>query len=202
MPRIRTAILISGTGSNMEALVRAAKADDYPAAISLVVSNRPGAIGLTTAADLGIPTLAIDHTAFGTREAFERVLHAALRVHDIELVVLAGFMRVLTPGFVSEWQGRMINIHPSLLPKHKGLHTHRRALEAGDTEHGATVHWVTAELDSGDMIAQDSFPIRPDDTENTLRERIRPVEHSLYPDALRIAAKALGRSLPTANPDS
>ena len=184
MARIRTAILISGTGSNMEALIRAAEAPDYPAEIALVISNRPDAPGLAKAQTLGVATLAIDHTAYPDRASFETAVHAALMDHRIELVALAGFMRVLTEGFVAKWAGRMINIHPSLLPRHKGLHTHRRALEAGDAEHGATVHWVTPELDSGGVIAQAGFPVAPGDTEDALRRKVQAVEHTLYPDAL------------------
>jgi len=202
MVRVRTAILISGTGSNMEALIRAAQSPDYPAEICLVISNKPDAKGLVTATKLGIPALCIDHNPYADRESFERDIHAVLIDHDIELVALAGFMRVLTTDFVAAWAGRMINIHPSLLPKYKGLHTHQRALDAGDTEHGATVHWVVPELDSGTIIAQRAFPIHANDTQASLRDRLRPIEHGLYIDALASAARHVAASLRPGNPDS
>ena len=191
MARIRTAILISGTGSNMEALIRAAQSPDYPAEIALVISNRPDAPGLSKAQALGVTALSIDHTSYTDRVGFEDAIHAALVKHGIQLVALAGFMRVLTAGFVGRWAGRMVNIHPSLLPRHKGLHTHRRVLEAGDAEHGATVHWVTSELDSGGIVAQKGFAVAPDDTENALRRKVQAVEHALYPDALAKACATL-----------
>ena len=185
--KVRTAVLISGRGSNMMALVEAARADDYPAEIVLVVSNRPKAAGLDKARGAGIAALAIDHTDYPDRAAFERALHAALLEREVEFVACAGFMRVLTPWFVSRWAGRLINIHPSLLPKYKGLHTHRRALEAGDAQAGASVHWVVPEIDAGDVIAQVAVDIRPEDTEDSLAARILERERTLYPDALRRA---------------
>jgi phosphoribosylglycinamide formyltransferase-1 len=186
----RVAILISGRGSNMTALVEAAEATDYPAQITLVVSNRPDAPGLTRARAAGIATAVVDHTLFGEdREAFERALDGELRAQRIDLVCLAGFMRRLTPWFVARWSGRMLNIHPSLLPQFKGLHTHRRALEAGAKRHGATVHFVVPEVDAGRIVAQDSVAVREGDTEETLAERVLEVEHRIYPRALRAVAE-------------
>jgi phosphoribosylglycinamide formyltransferase 1 len=197
MRRLKLAILISGRGSNMEALVRAARAPDYPAETVLVVSNRPEAAGLMFAEAAGIPTLAIDHKAYGKdREAFERDLDAALRAAGVEIIALAGFMRVLTNWFVTRWEGRMINIHPSLLPKYKGLDTHQRAIEAGDPEAGCTVHWVSAGVDEGEIIAQARVPILPGDTADTLAARTLPAEHKLYPEALKIACKTITEKLP------
>ena len=185
MKRLKLAILISGRGSNMEALLNAAAAPDYPAEPVLVLSNRPDALGLDTARAAGIPAIAIDHKPFGKdREAFERAMDAALTAVGTEIIALAGFMRVLTPWFVDKWQGRMINIHPSLLPKYKGLDTHQRALDAGDAEAGATVHWVSPGVDDGEIIQQASLPILPGDTAETLAARLLPVEHALYPAAL------------------
>ena len=190
MTKKRVAVLISGRGSNMSALIEAAKAQDYPAEIVLVVSNRPDASGLARAREAGIATALIDHRPFGEdREAFERALDAELAAHRIDIVCLAGFMRLLTPWFVTRWSGRMLNIHPALLPQFKGLHTHRRALEAGVTRHGATVHFVGAEMDSGPIVAQDWVPVLEGDTEATLAERVLQVEHRLYPRALRLVAE-------------
>jgi len=187
--RKRVAILISGRGSNMTALIEAAKAKDYPAEIALVVSNRPDAAGLDRAGSSGIPTAVVDHTLFGgDREAFERALDQELRQQRIDLVCLAGFMRLLTPWFVDRWSGRMLNIHPSLLPQFKGLHTHRRALEAGVERHGATVHFVVREMDAGPIVLQDSIAVQADDTEETLAARVLELEHQIYPRALRVVA--------------
>ena len=170
----RVAILISGRGSNMTALIKAAEAKDYPAEIALVVSNRPDAAGLDHARSSGIPTAVIDHTKFGGgRETFEHALDRQLREQRIDLVCLAGFMRLLTPWFVNRWSGRMLNIHPSLLPQFKGLHTHRRALEAGVKRHGATVHFVVAEMDAGPIVIQDSVAVHDNDTEETLAAQAR-----------------------------
>jgi phosphoribosylglycinamide formyltransferase-1 len=186
----RVAVLISGRGSNMTALIEAAEAKDYPAQITLVVSNRPDALGLTRARAAGIATAVVDHTLFGEdREAFERALDGELRTQRIDLVCLAGFMRRLTPWFVARWSGRMLNIHPSLLPQFKGLHTHRRAIEAGAKQHGATVHFVVPEVDAGPIVAQDSVAVREGDTEETLAERVLEVEHRIYPRALRAVAE-------------
>jgi phosphoribosylglycinamide formyltransferase-1 len=186
----RVAILISGRGSNMTALIEAATANDYPAEIALVISNRPDAPGLARARAAGVATAIVDHTRFGDeREAFEDALDGELRKSRIDLVCLAGFMRLLTPWFVTRWSGRMLNIHPSLLPQFKGLHTHRRALEAGMKRHGATVHFVVPEMDSGPIVAQDSVAVREGDTEETLAARVLELEHQLYPRALRAVAE-------------
>ena len=185
----RVAILISGRGSNMTALIKAAEAKDYPAEIALVVSNRPDAAGLDHARSSGIPTAVIDHTKFGGgRETFEHALDRQLRDQRIDLVCLAGFMRLLTPWFVNRWSGRMLNIHPSLLPQFKGLHTHRRALEAGVKRHGATVHFVVAEMDAGPIVMQDSVAVHENDTVETLAARVLELEHQIYPRALRAVA--------------
>ncbi len=196
MRRLKLAILISGRGSNMEALLEAAKDPAYPADPVLVLSNRPDAKGLDTAAAAGIPTAAVDHKRFGKdREAFERAIDARLEAVGTEIIALAGFMRVLTPWFVEKWTGRMINIHPSLLPKHKGLETHQRAIDAGDAEAGCSVHWVTAGVDEGAVIAQASVPILPGDSADTLSARILPEEHRLYPEALaKACAEILARA--------
>ena len=192
MKRLKLAILISGRGSNMEALLKAAAAPDYPAEPVLVLSNRPDALGLETALEAGVPALAIDHKPYGKdREAFERAMDAALTEAGTEIIALAGFMRVLTPWFVEKWQGRMINIHPSLLPKYKGLDTHQRALDAGDAEAGASVHWVSPGVDDGEIIQQASLPILPGDTPDSLAARLLPVEHRLYPEALAKACAAV-----------
>jgi phosphoribosylglycinamide formyltransferase 1 len=196
MAKKRVAILISGRGSNMASLIAAAKDSRYPAEIALVLSNRPDAPGLASAKSQGITTAVVDHTQYGKdREAFERALQDALVAHRIDLVCLAGFMRLLTPWFVGQWQGRMLNIHPALLPAFKGLHTHERALEAGVKTHGATVHFVSPEMDSGPIIVQAEVPVLPGDTPDTLAARVLEAEHRIYPQALRQVAE--GRA-PTA----
>jgi len=192
MRRLNLAILISGRGSNMEALLHAAEDPAYPAKPVLVASNRPDAKGLETAAAARIPTAAIDHRLYGKdREAFERQLDAELEKAGTEIIALAGFMRVLTPWFVGKWEGRLVNIHPSLLPKYRGLHTHQRAIESGDAEGGCSVHWVSAGVDEGEVIAQARVPILPGDTEDTLAGRVLVEEHKLYPHALAIACEAI-----------
>jgi phosphoribosylglycinamide formyltransferase-1 len=191
--RPRAAILISGRGSNMVSLVAAAQAEGFPAEIALVLSNVPGAGGLDRAKEFGIATATVDHRAFnGDREAFERAMDEVLRVNQIDLVVLAGFMRIMTPWFVRRWEGRMINIHPSLLPLFKGTHTHRQALAAGVAEHGCSVHFVVPELDAGPVIMQAQVPVLPGDDEGTLASRVLVEEHLLYPRAL--AEVASGRA--------
>ncbi|WP_332697678.1 phosphoribosylglycinamide formyltransferase [Bosea sp. (in: a-proteobacteria)] len=191
---MRTAILISGRGSNMVALIEAAQAADFPAEIALVAANLPEAGGLERARQAGIATAAVDHRPFGRdREAFERKLDEVLRINQIELVALAGFMRVLTPWFVTRWQGRLINIHPSLLPLFRGTHTHARALEAGVSEHGCTVHFVVPELDSGPTIAQAKVPVLPGDDEASLSARVLEQEHVLYPQALKLVASGAAK---------
>lgn len=185
MSRRRAAILISGGGSNMVALVRDMADPDHPAAPCLVLSNRPGAAGLARAEALGVPTAVVDHKAYPSREAFEAELDARLAAAGAEIVVLAGFMRVLTPGFVEGWRGRMLNIHPSILPLFPGLDTHARALAAGMMVHGCTVHEVTPELDSGPILGQAVIPVEAGDTPETLAARLLVQEHRLYPAALR-----------------
>lgn len=185
----RVAVLISGRGSNLKALLDA-KQDAYE--IVLVVANVLDAGGLDHARAAGVAALTVDHKPFGKdREAFEREVDAALRTHQVELVALAGFMRVLTPFFVGAWAGRLINIHPSLLPKYPGTRTHARALEAGDAEHGCTVHLVVEEVDSGAILGQARMPILPGDTPETLAERLLALEHELYPRCLADYARAL-----------
>jgi phosphoribosylglycinamide formyltransferase 1 len=181
----RVAILISGGGSNMLALVRD-MVGDHPARPVLVASNDPTAKGLETAATQGIPTAAIDHRLFGKdREAFEAALADKIDAMRPDILCLAGFMRILTPGFIRRYQGRMLNIHPSLLPKYPGLHTHARALAAGDTEAGCSVHEVTADLDAGPILGQARVQVLPGDTEDTLAARVLTMEHQLYPAVLR-----------------
>lgn len=190
MSRKRVAVLISGRGSNMAALIAAAKDKTYPAEIVLVASNRPDAGGLATARDAGIATEVIDHSKFGKdRAAFEAALQAVLDRHRIDIVCLAGFMRLLTADFVARWQERMLNIHPALLPAFKGLDTHRRALEAGAKVHGATVHFVVPEMDAGPIIAQGAVAVRSDDSEAALAARVLTVEHRIYPLALKVVAE-------------
>ena len=190
MTRRRVAILISGRGSNMAALIAAAQAADYPAEIALVLANRPDAKGLGLARDARLTTAIVDHTRFGKdREAFERALQAEFEAHRIDIVCLAGFMRLLTPWLVSRWQGRMLNIHPALLPAFKGLDTHARALAAGAKIHGASVHFVVPEMDSGPIIAQAAVPVHAGDTEAALAARVLEVEHRIYPEALRAVAE-------------
>jgi phosphoribosylglycinamide formyltransferase 1 len=193
MPRKRTAILISGRGSNMAALIEAARATDYPAEIALVVSNRPEAAGLERARAAGIEAVAIDHKQFATRMAFEARLHQTLLDHRIDLIANAGFMRLLTGGFVDRWRDRHLNIHPSLLPSFPGLDTHQRALDAGVTITGCTVHFVRLEMDSGPIIAQAAVPVLPTDTAETLSARVLAAEHRLYPIALRLVASGTAR---------
>ncbi|WP_293720500.1 phosphoribosylglycinamide formyltransferase [Stappia sp.] len=186
--RRRTAILVSGRGSNMTALLDAASDPDYPAEIALVLSNRPGAPALDKAEAAGIATATIDHRGKGGRQAFEELLQGELEAHGIELVCLAGFMRLLTPWFVEQWTDRLINIHPALLPSFKGLDTHARALAEGCKIHGATVHFVRAEMDAGPIIAQGAVAVADDDTEASLAARVLAVEHEIYPRALALVA--------------
>jgi phosphoribosylglycinamide formyltransferase-1 len=182
----RVALLISGGGSNMLALVRDMAERDHPAKPVLVLSNDPAAAGLQHAADLGVVTAAVDHHPFGRdRAAFEAALLEPLLAADPDIICLAGFMRILTPGFVTRFEGRMLNIHPSLLPKYPGLHTHQRALDAGDAEAGCSVHEVTADLDAGPILGQARVPVLPGDTAETLAARVLTQEHRLYPAVLR-----------------
>ena len=189
MTRTRTAILISGRGSNMMALVEAAKEKSFPAEIVCVVANRPEAPGLKFAADNGIATKVIDHKLFASREAFDTALHDYLVSQRVELIACAGFMRIMTADLIAKWQGRMLNIHPSLLPAYKGLHTHERALADGATTHGCTVHFVSAELDSGEIILQAEVSVLNGDTPETLAARVLKEEHRVYPQALALIAR-------------
>ena len=178
-------VLISGSGSNLQALIDSVAHDGNPARIAAVICNRAGAYGLERAKQAGIATELLDHKQFDGREAFDAALIQAIDAHQPELVVLAGFMRILTPGFVQHYAGRLLNIHPSLLPKHKGLHTHQRAIEAGDSEHGCSVHFVTEELDGGPLVVQAVLPVMADDTAESLASRVHQQEHKIYPLAVR-----------------
>jgi phosphoribosylglycinamide formyltransferase 1 len=193
MSRKRLGILISGRGSNMEALLKAGQDDSWPAQPVIVISNKPEATGLEKARSFGAPALAVDHKAFGKdREAFERALDAKLRQANVQLIALAGFMRVLTPWFVNEWAGRLLNIHPSLLPKYPGVDTHRRCLEAGDVVHGCTVHQVTVGVDEGPVIGNAEIDVCPGDTEDSLAARLLKAEHLLYPRCVAAVARGDG----------
>ena len=187
-PRRRTAILISGRGSNMAALLSAAASPGFPAEIALVFANRAEAAGLDTARRAGIEATALSHRNYPSREEFDRAVDAVLRARDIDLVCLAGFMRVVSPWFCERWLGRMISIHPALLPSFKGLDTHARALEAGVRIHGASVHFVVPELDAGPIIAQAAVPVLEDDTPDSLAARVLRQEHVIYPRALAMVA--------------
>ena len=190
MSRKRVAVLISGRGSNMAALIEAAKTKDYPAEIALVVSNRPEAGGLLVARAAGIATEAVDHTKFsGDRNRFEHEIQSLLEKYRIEIICLAGFMRLLTADFLERWQWRILNIHPALLPDFKGLDTHKRVIDAGVKIHGATVHFVVPELDSGPIIVQGAINVRPGDSEEALAVRVLKVEHRIYPLALKLVAE-------------
>jgi phosphoribosylglycinamide formyltransferase 1 len=190
MSRKRVAVLISGRGSNMAALIEAARDKSYPAEIVLVLSNRPDAGGLLVARAAGVATEVVDHVVFGKdRAAFESALQAVLEKYHIDVVCLAGFMRLLTATFVHQWQNRLLNIHPALLPAFKGLDTHKRVLEAGKTVHGATVHFVVAEMDSGPIIVQGAVAVRQGDSEETLAMRVLSVEHRIYPLALKLVSE-------------
>jgi phosphoribosylglycinamide formyltransferase 1 len=188
---LKVAVLISGRGSNLQALIDAfgPKVADSPVKIALVLSNRPDAAGLERAAEAGLKTEIVDHKAFQSREDFDVAIDREIRAASAEFVVMAGFMRLLTPQFVTAWKDKLVNIHPALLPSFPGLHTHKRALEAGVRFHGATVHFVRHETDSGPIIAQSLVAVRPDDTEETLGARVLETEHRLYPLALRLIAQ-------------
>ena len=197
MKRVRTAVLISGRGSNMMALVEAARPGNFPAEIVLVLSNRPDAEGLDFASAIGIANSVVNHKSFPSRDAFEAALQTDLQTLGIELVALAGFMRVLSPGFVANWHGRILNIHPSLLPSYRGLHTHERALADGAIRHGCSVHHVSAELDAGEIILQAEVPVLAGDTPETLAARVLVQEHRIYPQALEIVARELQAKIST-----
>ena len=187
--RLRTAVLISGGGTNLQAFIDAVALQTLDIDLSLVISNRPGAFGLERAERAGIEALCIDHTGFASREAFDDALADTLESHRAELVVLAGFMRILTPQFVNRFAGRLLNIHPSLLPRHPGLNTHQRALDAGDRWHGSTVHFVTEQLDGGPPILQGRVPVREDDDAQSLAARVLLTEHRIYPRAVALLAE-------------
>lgn len=193
MSRVRTAVLLSGRGSNLKSLIAACAAPDFPAEIVLVISNVEGAGGLDIARDAGIATKVIPHKPFPSREAFDAEIDAALRAANVELVCEAGFMRIHSAWFAKQWEGRILNIHPSLLPKFPGVKVHEQVLAAGETESGATVHFLTAELDSGPIVAQAKVPVLPDDTPETLAARVLEAEHALYPEALRLVAEGNAR---------
>lgn len=178
-------ILISGSGSNMQAIIDAVDSGDIPGHISAVISNRPDAFGLERAQAAGILTEVVDHTEFKSREIFDLNLIRKIDEFEPDLVILAGFMRILTPDFVRRYSGKLINIHPSLLPKYQGLHTHKRAIEAGDTEHGASVHFVTEELDGGPVFIQASVPVKEGDTPELLAKRVLIQEHKIFPIAVK-----------------
>jgi phosphoribosylglycinamide formyltransferase-1 len=205
----RVAVLISGRGSNMAALIAAAKAPDFPAEITVVISNKPDAAGLAKAKDGGVATLVIDSKPFGNdRAAFETALQGALDQHGIELICLGGFMRLLTTEFVERWAGKMLNIHPSLLPSFRGLDPHGQALRAGVKISGATVHFVTPEMDAGPIVMQGAVAVREDDSPDTLAARVLDIEHRIYPEALRLVASGdthiannVCRSTATGSPD-
>lgn len=178
-------VLLSGTGGNLQAMIDSFKGGDHPARIRAVISNRADAFGLQRARDAGIDTSVLDHKDYDGREAFDAALIEVIDTYQPKLVVLAGFMRILTAGFVRHYQGRLLNIHPSLLPLYKGLHTHQRVLEAGDAEHGCTVHFVTEELDGGPLVVQSVISVEPNDTPSTLAQRVHVQEHQIYPLAIR-----------------
>jgi len=187
--RVRVAVLISGRGSNLKSLIAATRAPDYPAEIVLVISNKDDAPGLQIARDLGVPAEAIPHKNYASREEFDRAIDAALREAKIDLVAEAGFMRIHSEWFAKEWEGKLLNIHPSLLPLFPGIRVHQQALDAGVTESGCTVHFIVPELDAGPTIMQASVPVLPGDTAETLAARILVEEHKLYPKAVEMVAK-------------
>ena len=193
--RLNLAVLISGRGSNLQALIDACAGPDFPARIGIVVSNLPGAAGLARAQRAGIETAVIDHTSFPDRKSFEAALTAALAGAATDLVCLAGFMRVLGPDFIDNWPGRIVNIHPSLLPDYKGLDTHARVLADGRAETGCTVHYVNAELDAGPVILQERVPVMAGDTPETLADRVLAVEHRLYPEAVAQIARNFAKTV-------
>ncbi|KWV69382.1 phosphoribosylglycinamide formyltransferase [Pseudomonas paracarnis] len=178
-------VLLSGTGSNLQALIDSTRTGDSPVRIAAVISNRSDAYGLQRARDAGIDTRSLDHKAFDGREAFDSVLIELIDAFNPKLVVLAGFMRILSADFVRHYEGRLLNIHPSLLPKYKGMHTHQRALDAGDSEHGCSVHFVTEELDGGPLVVQAVVPVESGDSAQTLAQRVHTQEHRIYPLAVR-----------------
>ncbi len=203
MPGAKIAVLVSGRGSNLQALIDAAARPDFPGEIALVISNRPKAEGLARAEKAGIQQETIDHKDFASREDFDAAVNDALKIAKIDFVCLAGFMRRLTDGFASDWRGRLINIHPSLLPAFKGLHVHERMIEAGVKLAGCTVHFVSSEVDAGPIIGQAAVPVLPGDDEDTLAARILEQEHRLYPACLKLLiegkARLAGHTVPFAD---
>ncbi|WP_286831269.1 MULTISPECIES: phosphoribosylglycinamide formyltransferase [Kordiimonas] len=189
MRKLRLGVMISGSGTNLQALIDACSAADYPATIEVVISNRPDVRGLERAEQAGIKAVTIDHKEFEDKETFEDALHECLADHKIDLVCLAGFMRLLTSTFVNRWRDRMINIHPSLLPSYKGLHTHARAIEDGVRFAGCTIHYVRPEMDNGPIIMQAAIPVAVDETEESLIAKTLSYEHKMYPAAVRMIAE-------------
>lgn len=190
---MKLGVLISGRGSNLKALIEACSADDYPAEIAVVICNNPGAAGIAHAEAADIPVQVINHRDYDSRDAFDTALDAALKNAGVELLCNAGFMRILTDGFVESWKNRQLNIHPSLLPSFKGLHVHERVIEAGVRITGATVHFVRPEMDEGPIVAQVAVPVLPDDTPETLDARVLAAEHTLFPMAVRLVAEGKAR---------
>ncbi|MEM6413360.1 MAG: phosphoribosylglycinamide formyltransferase [Pseudomonadota bacterium] len=197
MTRARLAVLISGRGTNLQALLDAATTDGYPAEIALVISNRPDAAGLVRARNAGVEAIALDHKKFGKgekgRAAFDAVLHQTLETTNVDYICLAGFMRLFTADFAQKWRGKMINIHPSLLPAFKGLNVHERMIEQGVKIAGCTVHFVSPAMDEGPIIGQAALAVRPDDTPETLADRILELEHKLYPSCVRLLVEGKAR---------
>ncbi|MEX0299537.1 MAG: phosphoribosylglycinamide formyltransferase [Kordiimonas sp.] len=193
MAKLRLGVMISGSGTNLQALIDACADKDYPAEISVVISNRPLAKGLERAKEAGITAIAIDHKEFEDRAPFEDAIHECLKEHRVQLVCLAGFMRILNPEFVNRWKDRMVNIHPSLLPSYKGLHTHARAIEDGVRFGGCTIHYVRPEMDNGPIIMQTAIPIATDETEDSLAAKTLTYEHKMYPAAVRMIAEGRAR---------
>lgn len=189
MRKLKLGVMISGSGTNLQALIDACADNNFPAQISVVISNRPDALGIRKAEKAGIKAICIDHTKFESRSAFEDSIHCSLKNHDVELICLAGFMRILNADFVNRWKDRMINIHPSLLPSYKGLHTHARAIEDGVRFGGCTIHYVRPEMDDGPIIMQAAVPISADETEKSLAEKVLHYEHKMYPAAVRLIAE-------------
>lgn len=192
--KIGLAVLISGRGSNLQSIIDACRIDEFPAEIKVVISNIPDAYGLVRAQNANIPTRIVSHKDYTTKSDFEQKILDILGEFSVDLVCLAGFMRIISPVLITPWEGRIINIHPSLLPKHKGLHTHERAIAAGDSESGCTIHYVTPGVDEGEIILQRAVPIRPDDTPDTLAARVLEQEHIAYPDAIRRMAAQISKS--------
>jgi phosphoribosylglycinamide formyltransferase-1 len=186
---LKLAVLISGGGTNLQALIDACREEGYPAEISVVISNKPDAYGLVRAQEAGLKTEVINHKEYVSRETFDEALHELIKKYDVGLVCLAGFMRLLTPGFVNKWPNKMINIHPSLLPDFKGVKAQRQALEAGVSEAGCTVHFVIPEMDAGPIILQERVPVKEEDTEESLTQRILEKEHICYVEAVRLLAE-------------